>query len=104
MKGLLQKVITALFCVAIIVSCSLLKNGGQKNKTNISPYDFGLSQARTGIERYGVLLKTHKAAVAAGVDVDYSGIKNIDIEIPEKFTTIPLTTNNDFKREFYQNR
>ena len=79
----------------LLSSCCVTKPTG-RNK-NYSPYDFGLSRAKTGIERYDVLLRTHQAALAAGVNVDYTGIKNIDIEIPEKFTTIPLTANNDFK-------
>ena len=92
-----KSITAALLCAALAVSCSLLKNGGQSASKDYSPYDFGLSGAKNGIERYEVLLKTHKAAVAAGVDVDYSGIKRIDIEIPEKFTTIPFTRKNDFK-------
>lgn len=68
-----------------------------EQKGNVSPFQFGLSDAKTGEERYEVLLKTHRAALAAGMDVDYSGIKSIEIEIPSNFTTIPLTQNNDFK-------
>lgn len=89
----------SLFGLALIFiasSCCVTKTASSYKKS-ISPYDFGLSSARTGIERYEVLLRTHKAAVAAGVDVDYSGIRKIDIEIPEKFITIPLTKSNDFK-------
>ena len=67
------------------------------DKKDVSPYDFGLGKAKTGVERYQVLLKTHQAAVAAGVNVDYSGIDSLDIEIPEKFKRIPLTQYNDFK-------
>ena len=56
-----------------------------------------MAEAKTGVERYSVLLKTHQAALAAGKDVDYSGIESIDIEIPNNFKTIPLTRVNDFK-------
>ena len=63
----------------------------------ISPFDFGLDKAKTGAERYEVLLKTHQAALSRGVDVDYSGIKRIEIEVPEKALPIPLTQFNDFK-------
>ena len=83
---------------ALVTSCGFLptvNNGG--DSTSISPKSFGLSQAKTGVERYQVLLKTHQVAVKAGVNVDYSGIKGIEIEIPEKFTPIPLTQYNDFK-------
>lgn len=66
-------------------------------KKNVSPFDYGLRTAKTGIERYQVLLQTHKAAVAAGVNVDYSRIDTIKIEIPAKPERIPLTQYNDFK-------
>ena len=77
-------------------SCSTTRcaHSGQKD---ISPYDYGLATAKTGVERYNVLLKTHRAAVAAGVNVDYSGIDSLDIEIPKSFKRIPLTQYNDFK-------
>lgn len=94
---LIKRILVVLSCVALFVSCASVKFGGQRARKAYSPYDFGLSKAKTGTERYEVLVKTHKAAVAAGVDVDYSGIKSLDIEIPEKFVTIPLTRNNDFK-------
>lgn len=80
--------------VAVSCSTSRCAHRGQKD---ISPYDFGLTTAKTGVERYEVLLKTHKAAVATGVNVDYSGIDTIKLEIPEKPKRIPLTQYNDFK-------
>ena len=85
-----------LLAVAMLLSCSAMNSATGSPKA-LSPYDYGLATAKTGVERYNVLLKTHKAAVAAGADVDYTGIKSIDIEIPDKFTPIPLTQNNDFK-------
>jgi len=82
----------------VAVSCSSFRCAqAQRGQKDISPYDFGLATAKTGVERYEVLLKTHQAAVAAGVNVDYSGIGSLDIEIPEKFKRIPLTQYNDFK-------
>lgn len=87
----------AVFAIALIaVSCSSTKFARNEGK-DFSPYEFGLSKAKTGVERYEVLLKTHKAAVAAGVNVDYSGIDSVDIEIPPSFKRIPLTQYNDFK-------
>ena len=78
----------------LLDGCSVLSvSRGQA----LSPYDFGLSQAHSGIERYYVLYNTHKAAVEAGVNVDYSGIKSIDLEIPADAVSIPLTSVNDFK-------
>ena len=65
---------------------------------NISPYEYGYSNADTPIKRYNVLLKTHTAAVNNGVDVDYSNLPPIiDLEIPQNAKSIPLTQNNDFK-------
>ena len=66
-------------------------------KNNISPFDYGLKEAKTGVDRYYVLLKSHSVALKEGVNVDYSGIDTIKLEIPEKPTRIPLTKDNDFK-------
>ena len=82
------------FCV-MLDSCSVFTVS--RDRRSVSPNDFGLSRAHTGIERYYVLYNTHKAAVEAGVNVDYSGIKRIDLEIPADAVSIPLTSENDFK-------
>ena len=63
---------------------------------SLSPLDYGLLSARTGVERYEVLLKTHQAAVERGCGVTYEGIKRIDIEIPKSAKTIPLSYYTDF--------
>ena len=81
--------------VLTLMSCSVRVN--RISNEDFSPNDFGLLQARTGIERYQVLLRTHQAALTAGVNVNYIGIKQIDIEIPDDFEQIPLTQYNDFK-------
>lgn len=44
-----------------------------------------------------MLLRTHQAAVAAGVNVDYTGVDTIQLEIPSQPSRIPLTRKNDFK-------
>lgn len=62
----------------------------------VSPFDYGLAKAKTGVERYRVLYETHKAAVATGKRVSYEGIKSIDIEIPSNAKSIPLSSVNDF--------
>lgn len=77
-------------------SCSLSRSVIFK-EGDISPYSLGLASARNGLERYQVLVKTHKAAIKAGVNVDYSGIDTIRLEIPVKPSRIPLTKYNDFK-------
>ena len=88
--------VVAMLCAALLQSCAA-PNRISNTKKDISPYDFGLAKAKTGAERYSVLYETHRAAVAAGVNVDYSGIKSISIEIPDNPKQIPLTRHNDFK-------
>ena len=56
---------------------------------NFIPLDYGLAQAKTGIERYRILLTTHKLALEKGLTVDYTGIKELDIEIPIDGCSIP---------------
>lgn len=90
------KTIIIIFLALVPMSCSSTRRIAE-TKIDVSPYDFGLRTAKTGVERYQVLLKTHQAAVAAGVNVDYSRIDTIRIEIPDKPKRIPLTQYNDFK-------
>lgn len=85
----------AFLLFSVFTSCSTTYFSGSKR--DISPMNFGLAKAGNGVERYNVLYETHKAAVAAGVNVDYSGIKTINLEIPENAKRIPLTQFNDFK-------
>ena len=63
---------------------------------DLSPIDFGLYQAKNGVERYECLYRTHCAAIEAGVNVTYKGIDSLFIEIPKGGKGIPLTDNNDF--------
>ncbi len=85
-----------IICLSII-GCSTTKAGVGNGSSDLSPFDFGLSQAKTGEERYDVILRTHQAAVRQGVDVNYKGVKYVEIEVPEKAARIPLTRKNDFK-------
>ncbi len=62
----------------------------------INPLDYGINEAKTGVARYEVLLKCHKEAAKQGAKVSYAGIREIELEIPSKFTSIPLTENTDF--------
>lgn len=96
MRLSISKALVVFAIVMVAISCSSTKSAN-KDRKDVSPFDYGLATARTGLERYEVLLKTHRAAVAAGVNVDYSGIDSIDIEIPQSFKRIPLTRYNDFK-------
>lgn len=62
----------------------------------ISPYQYGLREACSGIERYRVLYRVHKAAIEKGLDVSYIGIDSIEIEIPQDARPIPLGESTDF--------
>lgn len=86
----------------LLLSCFMLSNCGAvtsmpKSEHGISPYDYGLREAKTGEERYYALLRTHKTAVNSGNNVEYSGITSLDITVPNNAESIPLTSVNDFK-------
>lgn len=81
--------------LSIMLFSSMVLAHGQH--ASISPRQFGLDTAQNGISRYYVLYNTHKAAVEQGVDVDYSGIGELDIELPADAKPIPLTQNNSFQ-------
>ncbi len=88
--------IASLILLFMFTACAAIHHV-VSNTIDISPYSYGLATAKDGIERYQVLLKTHREAVKAGVNVDYTGIDTILLEIPEKPSRIPLTNYNDFK-------
>lgn len=87
----------SLLCLFVLFSACCASSKVAYYSKDVSPFQFGLHEAKTAAERYEVLWKTHTEAVAAGVNVDYTGIDSIDIEIPASFKTIPLTHYNDFK-------
>ena len=62
----------------------------------LNPTHFGLLDAKTAIERYDVLYKTHLEAKNTNTPVSYKGIQYIDLEIPSGAKRIPLTDNTDF--------
>lgn len=90
------RIIILLF-LALFLPASSVTVGGKTVTSDLSPLDFGLESATTGVERYNVLLKTHTQALSRGVNVNYSGIKEIALEIPENAERIPLTQDNDFQ-------
>ena len=83
----------------ILLLAALLFAGGfaQGQQPAVSPFDYGLREAQSDTARYTALLRAHNAAVSAGVDVDYTGIDSLYIEVPHGAPTIPLTRHNDFK-------
>ena len=62
----------------------------------VNPLDYGLNEAKTGEERYHILLRTHQEARNRGVGVSYAGIGHINVTIPDNAKSIPLTSFTDF--------
>lgn len=62
----------------------------------VSPLDFGLENARTGTERYAVLMRAHRSAFVQGRPVSYAGIDSLEIEVPTGSDPIPLSDETDF--------
>lgn len=94
----MNKKLSILFCILIFVffwcGCASVMPISYQN--SISPVENGLLKAKTGEERYQILLKTHRQAIEKGVMVDYRGLQSIDITIPENAVSIPLGPVNDF--------
>ena len=63
---------------------------------SISPNEMGFRNAKTDIERYWVLYKTHERAIKSNQDVTYLGISDFTIEIPENAVSIPLPARTNF--------
>ncbi len=62
----------------------------------ISPLQFGLDEAKSGEERFEVLMRTHEEAVREKAGVSYQGISSIEVVIPAEAKSIPLTDHTDF--------
>ena len=62
----------------------------------LSPLDYGLKEAKTDIERYEVLYRTHAEAIRQNQKVSYAGIDTIRIQILQKAKSIPLPDETDF--------
>lgn len=95
-NGILCVIILSFLLIISSVSCGVL-NGMHSDEAYISPYDFGLKEANSDIERFYVLEKTHRAANQKGVDVSYKGIDTISIEIPVDAGSIAIGNNTDFQ-------
>jgi hypothetical protein len=59
------------------------------------PINYGLKEAKNGIERYYILLKCHQDAGKYG-HISYRGIERIELEIPSDAQSIPLPISTDF--------
>ena len=62
----------------------------------VNPLDYGLNEAKTGEERYHILLRAHQEAQKRGLGVSYAGIGHIEVTIPDNAKSIPLTYYTDF--------
>lgn len=63
---------------------------------SLSPLDFGLREATTGIERYQALYNTHVEALKQGLPVSYDSIDTLELELPAEWKSIPLGRHTDF--------
>ena len=94
-KRIIMPMLFLLVCTAVIsYSCTTTRQCWVNHA--ISPLQFGINDAKTGEERYFVLLGTHEEAQRLGVGVSYDGIKNIELAIPTGAKSIPLTNYTDF--------
>lgn len=87
-----------LFIVVLISSltaCSTIR-AEKGNERPVNPRNYGLNRAKTGEERYYVLLRAHQEAKRVGRGVTYKGIKRIDLTIPPNAKSIPLGQYTDF--------
>lgn len=64
---------------------------------SLTPKMFGLDKAKSDVDRYYVLYNMHKAARIVGKPVNYSGIGELNIEIPADAQPIPLTGGCNFQ-------
>lgn len=58
--------------------------------------DYGILNAKNGIEAYWILLKCHKDAVTEGSILSYKGIDSVNLELPQDVISIPLPDKTDF--------
>lgn len=87
---------TMLFIATILLIGGCVSTNRVVENGPLNPLSFGLTQARTGKDRYKVLLATHQEAIRRGVGVSYKGIESIDLEIPQDIKSIPLPDYTDF--------
>ena len=69
---------------------------GQGAARTVSPLDYGLREATTGIGRYYALYNAHVEALRLGAEVSYAGIDSLELELPPSFKSIPLGRHTDF--------
>lgn len=62
----------------------------------VNPLNYGLRNAKNGIDTYRILKKCHDDAVLHGYDISYRGIDSLFIEIPSDAKSIPLPEYTNF--------
>ena len=62
----------------------------------VSPLDYGLREADSGVARYWALYNAHADALAHNLEVSYQGIDTLELELPPDFKSIPLGAHTDF--------
>lgn len=63
---------------------------------SISPFDYGLGEATDGKARFNAISNAHYMAAALGKEVDYTGVGEVEMEIPSGARTIPIGKTTDF--------
>lgn len=81
---------------AISISCGSSRRVINRTDTTLYPVEYGILETRTGAERYNILYECHKKAVEKGYNVSYKGIDELELEIPDSASPIPLTPLTDF--------
>lgn len=89
-----MKICSKLLVLFIFSSVSVFCSYGSNI---ISPLDFGIKDAKNGVERYWSLYRAHLEAMENDATVDYKGIGNLEIEIPRDAKPIPLTSKTYFR-------
>ena len=94
----------SLICISLaflLSGCGIMRPSSCESKT-INPIQYGLEDAKTGEERFDVLLRTHQEAERLGVGVSYAGIKEIQLTIPKNAKSLPTTHFTDFAGVTFQ--
>ena len=66
-------------------------------QAQVSPLDYGLREATSGMGRYYALYNAHVDALYRGMEVNYTGIDTLEIELPPNWKSIPLGRETDFQ-------
>ena len=88
----MKRIIPIALLALLILSCD-----SSTLMAAVYPRNYGLLDARTGVERFRALYNAHIDALKRNEQVDYSGIKELEIEIPKDAESIPLGRTTDFK-------